>query len=95
MRNAANYGACVPSDIRVDFAMAMERMRRIRARIGRGDSARPSHRSRHRCLLWARQLRQRRGGRRRRHSLRFKKALIATGSRSMLPRFPACPKPAT
>ena len=39
MRNAANYGACVPNDIHVDFAMVMERMRRIRARVSRVDSA--------------------------------------------------------
>ena len=39
MRNAAHFGAGVPSDIEVDFAAAMERMRRIRARIGRRDSA--------------------------------------------------------
>jgi pyruvate/2-oxoglutarate dehydrogenase complex dihydrolipoamide dehydrogenase (E3) component len=39
MRNAEHYGARVPGDIRVDFAAAMRRMRRIRARISRVDSA--------------------------------------------------------
>ena len=39
MRNAEHYGAQVPADIRVDFAAVMQRMRRIRARIGRFDSA--------------------------------------------------------
>ena len=39
MRNAANFGARPPNDIVVDFSMAMERMRRIRSRISRTDSA--------------------------------------------------------
>ena len=39
MRTAADFGAVPPTDIRVDFAAAMERMRRIRARISRVDSA--------------------------------------------------------
>jgi pyruvate/2-oxoglutarate dehydrogenase complex dihydrolipoamide dehydrogenase (E3) component len=40
MRNAEHYGARVPGDIRVDFPAAMQRMRRIRARISRVDSVR-------------------------------------------------------
>ncbi|MEO8835677.1 MAG: hypothetical protein ABI364_02960 [Caldimonas sp.] len=32
MRNAANYGAQPPADIRVDFPMAMERMAHSHAR---------------------------------------------------------------
>ena len=39
MRNAEQYGAHVPADICVDFPAAMERMRRIRARISRAASA--------------------------------------------------------
>jgi len=38
MRNAEQYGAQIPGDIRVDFAAVMERMRGIRARISRSDS---------------------------------------------------------
>jgi len=38
MRNAEHYGAQIPADIRVDFAAVMQRMRRIRARISRVDS---------------------------------------------------------
>ena len=38
MRNAEHYGALIPSDIRIDFAAVMQRMRRIRARISRADS---------------------------------------------------------
>ena len=41
MRDAENFGARIPGDIRVDFPFLMERMRRVRARIGRlGFSAR-------------------------------------------------------
>ena len=39
MRNAENFGAQVPTGIRVDFPAAMERMRRVRARISRRVSA--------------------------------------------------------
>ena len=38
MRNANRYGAQIPDDIRVDFAAVMERVRRIRAHVGREDS---------------------------------------------------------
>src|ERR1700688_2981495 len=38
MRNAEHYGAQVPGDIQVDFPAAMQRMRRIRARVSRVDS---------------------------------------------------------
>ncbi|MDQ3187920.1 MAG: mercuric reductase [Pseudomonadota bacterium] len=40
MREAENYGAQIPADIRVDFAAVMQRMRAIRARISRVDSVR-------------------------------------------------------
>src|ERR1017187_7415252 len=39
MRNAENFGARVPGEIKVDFPAVMERMRRIRARISRSISA--------------------------------------------------------
>ncbi len=38
MRNAKQYGGCVPADIRIDFAAVMQRVRAIRARISRADS---------------------------------------------------------
>ncbi len=88
MRCAATYGATAPPDISVDFTAAMARMRRIRARVSRTDSAM--------CLA-------REGidvffgdarfvgadaidvdGRR----MRFRQALIATGSRSLVPDVP-------
>ena len=39
MRTADRYGAQIPGDIRVDFPAVMQRMRGIRARISRADSA--------------------------------------------------------
>lgn len=39
MRHAEKYGASVPSDISVDFPAVMQRVRRIRARASRIDSA--------------------------------------------------------
>ncbi len=81
MRNAEHYGARSPSDISVDFPAAMQRMRRIRARISRVDSI-------HRLaangvdvflgearFLGADTLSV--GGKK----LRFSKALVATGAR--------------
>jgi len=40
MRHANRYGALIPADIRVDFPAVMQRMRGVRARISRADSAR-------------------------------------------------------
>ena len=88
MRNAANYGVRPPDDIQVDFPMAMERMRRIRMRISRVDSA---------ARLTADGVDVFFGMARFTSAdtvdvdgtrLRFKKAMIATGSRSMLPKIP-------
>ncbi len=88
MRNAALYGARPPADIEVDFPMAMERMRRIRTRVSRFTSA-----ERLKALGidvffgTARFIDGERvdvDG----TPLRFRKALIATGSRSMLPAIP-------
>jgi pyruvate/2-oxoglutarate dehydrogenase complex dihydrolipoamide dehydrogenase (E3) component len=39
MLDAENYGAKVPAEIDIEFSSAMERMRRVRARISRVDSA--------------------------------------------------------
>lgn len=88
MRDAAVYGAHAPSLIEVDFPLAMERMRRIRARACRVDSASRiaaegidlfygTARFVDAATIEVDGLR-----------LRFKKALIATGSRSLLPNIP-------
>ncbi len=88
MRNAEVYGARSPANIEVDFALAMARMRRIRARTGRVDSA---------ARIAAAGIDLFFGtatfvgpdvvdvdGLR----VRFRKAMIATGSRSLLPTIP-------
>ncbi len=88
MRNACQYGAHPPADIRVDFAAVMERMRGIRARISRADSVR---------RLVAAGVDVFFGEARFTASdaltvdgakLRFKKALIATGARPDTPTIP-------
>ena len=88
MRDARRYGAQVPADIRVDFAAVMQRMRDIRARLGRTCSARDlaaagvdvffglGHFSGPDAL--------RVGG----AQLRFRKALVATGARPDTPSIP-------
>jgi pyruvate/2-oxoglutarate dehydrogenase complex dihydrolipoamide dehydrogenase (E3) component len=40
MRDAQHFGANVPDDVDVDFAAAMQRVQRVRARLSRDDSAR-------------------------------------------------------
>lgn len=88
MRDAVYYGARAPATVEVDFPLAMARMRRIRARIGRLDSA--ARVTAEGIDLFFGTARFVSGnaadidGTR----LRFKKALIATGSRSLLPTLP-------
>ena len=88
MRNAEAYGARAPQAVEVDFPLAMERVRRVRARTGRVDSA-PRVAAAGIDLFFGTAsfvgadafevdgLR-----------LSFRKALIATGSRSLLPTIP-------
>ncbi|NNM64656.1 MAG: mercuric reductase [Burkholderiales bacterium] len=88
MRDAPNFGAVSPPTIEVDFPGVMQRMRRIRARISRIDSAARLladgidlyFGSAHFVGADAVEVDSVR--------LRFKKALIATGSRSILPEIP-------
>jgi pyruvate/2-oxoglutarate dehydrogenase complex dihydrolipoamide dehydrogenase (E3) component len=88
IRNAEHFGARAPTDISVDFPAVMERMRRVRARISRSSSAREltsmgvdvyfgeaSFMGADTVMVEGK-------------SLRFKKALIATGARSMVPSIP-------
>ena len=85
MRNAPNYGVETPAEVKVDFAAVMARMRRVRDRILRVDSP---------ARLCAEGIDLHSGlarfvsadavdvdGTR----LRFRKALVATGSRPLLP----------
>ncbi|MGH7780815.1 MAG: mercuric reductase [Candidatus Binataceae bacterium] len=89
MRNAENFGARVPREINVEFPFLMERMRRVRARIGRESFStrqlsslgvdvffgEASFAGSNAVIV---------DGSR----LRFKKALIATGSRPTIPSIP-------
>ena len=88
MRSATNFGVAQLPEIAVDFGAVMDRVRRIRERIGRGDSATTltddgidlyfgTARFTGRDCVDVDGLR-----------LHFKKALIATGSRPMLPQIP-------
>jgi len=88
MRNAEALGAHAPKTITVDFAAAMARMRRIRVRLSRGVSA---------DILSAAGIDVYFGAARFAGSstvivadetLRFKKALIATGARPLIPSIP-------
>ncbi|MEO7009116.1 MAG: mercuric reductase [Caldimonas sp.] len=88
MRDAANYGARSPNDIQVDFPMAMERMRRIRARLSRVDSAERLAAAGIDVFFGTARFVAGDAVDVDGTRLRFKKALIATGSRSMLPSIP-------
>ncbi len=88
MRNAAHFGAAPPADVKVDFALAMERMRRLRARIGAADSV--AHLTDEGIDVFFGQARFTgpdrvavAGA-----ELRFAKALIATGAHAKLPDIP-------
>ena len=88
MRNAVHYGALVPTDIRVDFATVMQRMRRIRARISRADSVERLSAAGVDVFFGAARFTGSDtltvDGTR----LRFKKAVIATGARPDTPSIP-------
>ncbi len=88
MRDGERFGADTDANVQVDFPLAMERMRRVRKRISRGDSVErlveegidvffgEGRFIGPSCLEV--------GGQR----LNFKKALVATGARPMLPAIP-------
>ena len=85
LRNAPHYGLGRPAEVTVDFAAVMARMRRVRDRILRVDSAARLHAEGidlhvGRARFVAADAVDVDGTR-----LRFKKALIATGSRPLMP----------
>ncbi|MBW6503231.1 mercuric reductase [bacterium] len=88
MRNAGQYGAQPLTDIRVDFSAVMRRMRGIRARISRADSVRRLLAAGvdvffgQACFTGTDALAVDGA------TLRFKKALIATGARPDTPSIP-------
>ena len=88
MRDAENYGAQVPAAIDIEFAAVMERMRRVRARISRVDSAERLKAAGIDVYFGEARFSSRDtvdvGG----TPLRFKKALVATGARPETPTIP-------
>jgi pyruvate/2-oxoglutarate dehydrogenase complex dihydrolipoamide dehydrogenase (E3) component len=85
VRDGGELGVRVPPGSRVDFAAAMERMRRLRARISKNDSA-----ARYRSLgvdvfLGAGRFAGPDAIEVAGHTLRFRKAVIATGARAAVP----------
>ena len=88
MRNAVNFGALPPAEVGFDFQAAMLRMRRITARISRTDSAMNLARAGIHLFFGTARFTGADTVDVDGLSFRFKKALIATGSRSMLPEIP-------
>lgn len=88
MRNAAHYGVVPPKEVEVDFALAMERMRHLRERIGKADSV--AQLAAEGVDVYFGQARF--AGPDRIEvagvELRFAKALIATGAHAKLPDIP-------
>jgi pyruvate/2-oxoglutarate dehydrogenase complex dihydrolipoamide dehydrogenase (E3) component len=88
MRHADQYGAQVPADIRVDFATVMQRMRGVRARISRADSARRLTAAGVDVFFGAARFTGVDALDVEQAALRFRKALIATGARPDTPAIP-------
>jgi len=88
MRSAEHFGAQVPKGISVDFAAAMARMRRIRARIGRRNSAERLSALGINVYFGVARFTGPNTLAVDGKTLRFRKALIATGARPSIPRIP-------
>ncbi len=88
MRNAENFGVTAPGDAAFDFAAAMQRMRRVTARISRRDSAMNLARAGIHLFFGVARFTGPESVEVDGMPLRFKKALIATGSKSVLPDLP-------
>ena len=88
MRNARQYGAHVPGDIHADFPAAMKRMRGIRARISRADSVRRLSAAGIDVFFGQARFSGTDALTVDGAKLRFRKALIATGSRPNMPSIP-------
>jgi len=88
MRHATQYGAQIPGDIRVDFPAVMQRMRSIRARISRADSVRRLTAAGVDVFFGAARFAGTEALTVDGTTLRFKKAMIATGSHPDTPSIP-------
>ncbi len=92
MRDAEHYGVERPSQVRVDFGAAMRRMRRVRERISRNDSAMRLAEEGIDVYLGPARFTGTDTVGVDGATLRFKKALVATGSRPTLPDIPGMPE---
>jgi len=88
MRHAKHYGAQIPGDIRVDFSEVMQRMRGIRARISRADSVRRLVSAGVDVFFGEARFTGTQTLTVDGATLRFKKAMVATGSRPDTPSIP-------
>jgi pyruvate/2-oxoglutarate dehydrogenase complex dihydrolipoamide dehydrogenase (E3) component len=88
MRDAENFGGQVPHDIDIRFSTVMERMRRIQARISRADSVRRLSAEGIDVYFGEARFAGPRAVAVDGKTLRFKKALIATGARPLTPPIP-------
>jgi pyruvate/2-oxoglutarate dehydrogenase complex dihydrolipoamide dehydrogenase (E3) component len=88
MKNAGNYGASVPGDIQVDFAFVMERVRRVTAHLSRRRSAEELTSRGIDVFFGEGRFAGPRAVTVKGDTLRFKRALIATGARPVIPPIP-------
>jgi len=92
VRDAHEFGVRVPEGVEVDFPAAMERMRRLRSRISRHDSAQRYQQLGVDVFLGEGRFKGRDtievGGK----TLRFKKAVLTTGARAAAPSIPGLPQ---
>ena len=88
VRDAGAYGVDVPAGIRVGFPAVMERMRRLRAGISRNDSARRFRELGVDVFLSKGRFSGPDTVEAAGKTLRFKKAVIATGARAAVPPIP-------
>jgi len=88
MRDAERYGAQVPTGIQVDFAATMDRVRRIRAHLGRSSSVRHLAAAGIDVFFGDARFTGPDGLSVDGTTLRFDKALIATGARPSTPPIP-------
>jgi pyruvate/2-oxoglutarate dehydrogenase complex dihydrolipoamide dehydrogenase (E3) component len=88
VRDAAGFGVTVPPGARVDFGAVMDRMRRLRARISRADSARRYRDLGVDVFLGAGRFAGPDTIEVTGRALRFRRAVIATGARAAAPPIP-------
>jgi pyruvate/2-oxoglutarate dehydrogenase complex dihydrolipoamide dehydrogenase (E3) component len=88
LREAREYGGSAPGPSDFDFSRAMERMRRLRAEISAHDSVKRFSSLGAQIFLGAACFKSRDTVEVGDHSLRFRKAIIATGGRASAARHP-------